>query len=80
MTDVASVQEVKCALCGQGSHRLDWKGKTEVFCDTHTATEIKAYRASKTPTPTPVAKVSTPTPPAAPQTSAPVPTPVAETA
>jgi hypothetical protein len=41
--------EVYCALCKQGSHRDDWQGKTEVFCDTHTADEIKAYRASKTP-------------------------------
>lgn len=49
-------KEVYCAICGQGSHRDDWQGKREVFCDTHTEDEIKAYRASKTPAPVPAVK------------------------
>ncbi len=39
--------EVCCALCKQGSHRDDWQGKTKVYCDTHTSTEIKEFEAKQ---------------------------------
>jgi len=51
--DSTTVQEVYCAICKQGSHRLDWQGKTEVFCDTHSAAEIDAFKKAKTPPPAP---------------------------
>jgi hypothetical protein len=46
---------IRCALCGQGSHRDDWQGKVEVFCDSHSQADIAAFKASKTPAPGPVA-------------------------
>jgi hypothetical protein len=46
---------IKCALCGQGSHRDDWQSKAEVFCDSHSADDIAKFKASKAPAPSPAA-------------------------
>jgi len=46
------LKEVKCIVCGQGSHREDWQDNPSPACDNHTKEQIaaapKPVRASPT--------------------------------